>query len=130
MLLMTTEPSQACLIPVLLLSRDLFFIAKVKETAAAVNLEVTVVKGEERLRMALERAAGKGLLLIDLEKSGYELERLAELYTELALKGWRCLSFFSHVHDELCDRASQLGLGEVMPRSRFVRVLPEVLSSL
>ena len=113
---------------IILLSKDLFFIAKVKETAVALNLEVTAVKSEERLLAALEGAGNNGLLLIDLEKSGCELERLAQIYSELAGRGWKCLSFFSHVHDELCEKAEQLGLGEVMPRSRFVKVLPEVLA--
>jgi hypothetical protein len=117
-------------LPIVLLSKDLFFIAKVKETAVALSLEVTAVKSEERLLAAVQASSAAGLLLIDLEKSGCELERLAQIYSELAGKGWKCLSFFSHVHDELCEKAEQLGLGEVMPRSRFVKVLPEVLARL
>jgi hypothetical protein len=113
---------------IVLISKDLFFIAKVKETAVALSLEVTAVRSEERLLSALEGAVGAGLLLIDLEKSGCDLERLAQVNSELAGRGWKCLSFFSHVHDELCEKAEQLGLGEVMPRSRFVKVLPQVLA--
>jgi hypothetical protein len=45
-------------------------------------------------------------------------------------KGWKVVSFFSHVHGDTAENAVSLGLGEVMPRSKFVRVLPELLASL
>jgi hypothetical protein len=45
---------------------------------------------------------------------------------KLVAQGWRVVSFFSHVHEEVAGEAVELGLGEVMPRSKFVRVLPSL----
>ena len=116
---------------IVLVSKDLFFISKVKEVAASFGKTVLVVKSEAKLNeLSAAAASGGGLLLIDLEKSAVALEVIAAVYSGLASRGWRALSFFSHVHDEVADRAEELGLGQVMPRSRFVKVLPEVLGSL
>jgi len=121
---MTAPPS------ILLLTKDLLFITKVKEVARATGCEVRVVKGWTGLDEALSVHTDPGLLMLDLEKAIAPLEQLAERVRELVGGGWRCVSFFSHVHDELEGRARELGLGEVMPRSRFVKVLPELLGSL
>ena len=116
---------------IVLISRDLIFISKVKEVAASLGKTVAVVKSEAKLHeLRAGGALGCGLLLIDLEKSPVGLEAIAAVCKRLTQQGWRALSFFSHVHDEVSLRAEELGLGEVMPRSRFVKVLPEVLSSL
>jgi hypothetical protein len=115
---------------IILLSKDLFFISKVKEVAASVGRVVVVAKSIGALREATTEGTLPGVMLMDLEKSGVPLEELAGVFSELTLNGWRGVSFFSHVHDAVGDRAKELGLGEVMPRSRFVKVLPEVLSSL
>jgi hypothetical protein len=124
---------------IILISKDLIFISKVREVAASFGKAVVVIKSEAKLNelSAVGTSAGTsvgasagGLLLIDLEKSGIALESISAVHAVLAQKGWRALSFFSHVHDEVATRAEELGLGQVMPRSRFVKVLPEVLSSL
>lgn len=113
-----------------LVSKDLIFISKVREVAASLGKTVVVVKSEGKLKELSGAVTSPGVLLIDLEKSGIALEAIAATYLGLAERGWRAFSFFSHVHDQVSARAEELGLGEVMPRSRFVKVLPEVLGSL
>lgn len=108
----------------ILVSSDLMFISKVKEAAAAVQGEVKVARSMQALEQAIAAATEPGALMIDLEKSGVPREALAEPVARLIGAGWRVVSFFSHVHEEVAGEAEALGLGEVMPRSKFVRVLP------
>lgn len=115
---------------IVLVSKDLIFISKVKEVAGSFGKSVVVVKSEAKLNDLAAAVASPGLLLIDLEKNDIALATIGIVYSQLVSRGWRALSFFSHVHDEISLQAEELGLGEVMPRSRFVKVLPEVLSSL
>lgn len=113
-----------------LLSRDLLFITKIKEVAAAQQRELVVAKSESALHEALSGATAPGVVLVDLEKTPLPLEVIRGALTEPGREGWRCVSFFSHVHLETGDSARELGLGEVMPRSKFVHLLPHLLSSL
>ena len=108
----------------ILVSSDLMFISKVKEVAAAAQGQVRVVRSMQALEQAIAEAGEPGALMIDLEKSGVPRESLTEPVTGLISRGWKVVSFFSHVHEELAGEAERLGLGEVMPRSKFVRVLP------
>jgi hypothetical protein len=110
----------------ILVSGDLMFISKVKEVARASGGEVTVARSEAALEKAQRDCPDVTALLIDLEKSGIPLEALSPRVATLSQQGWRIVSFFSHVHEELAHRALELGLGEVVPRSKFVKLLPDV----
>jgi hypothetical protein len=115
---------------VVLLSRDLMFSSRVKEVAASTQAEAVVARSEEALQAAIagllpER---RGLLLVDLEKSPLSLERTQQVVESLNPGSWRCISFYSHVHVDTATQAKERGLGEVMPRSRFVQVLPQLLA--
>lgn len=113
----------------ILISKDLLFITKVKEAAAASGARLVVVKSVEALREALLASPTGGVVMIDLEKCPMPLEALrSELPREVGVS-WRLCSFFSHVHLETADNARQLSLGDVMPRSKFVSILPDLLSS-
>lgn len=116
--------------PILLLSRDLLFITKIREVVSSGGQQVTVIKSEGALHELVDTAVSNGLLLVDLEKPGVEISKISPVWNLLLSRGWQCLSFFSHVHEELAVEAQNLGLGDVMPRSRFIRVLPDILSSL
>ena len=111
---------------VILVSGDLMFISKVKEVARASGGEVVVARSDAALDKARSECLEPSALLIDLEKSGVSLESLATRVAALSQEGWRVVSFFSHVHEELAHKAIELGLGEVVPRSKFVKLLPEV----
>ncbi len=111
----------------ILITKDLFFISKVREVAVALGSELSVVRSSTSLEAAIEGAAGEPLFLIDLEKPGIELPTLAAALAPHLAQGAPCASFFSHVHENVALQAAELNLGEVMPRSRFVKVLPELL---
>lgn len=118
----------------ILISKDLLFISRIKEVASVNRGEVQVIKSEDALRAAVaehcedqggDRSADRsGLILLDLEKSPLELETVKALVSALPLDRWRMISFFSHVHVEKAEQAKRLGLGEVLPRSKFVQILP------
>lgn len=110
----------------ILVSSDLMFISKVKEVASAAQGQVKVARSLAALEQAVADSSEPGALMIDLEKNTIEQEALVEVTRRLSPLGWRVVSFFSHVHEEVGDKAAKLGLGEVMPRSRFVKVLPSL----
>jgi hypothetical protein len=112
----------------ILVSSDLMFISKVKEAAAAAQGQVKVARSLQALEQAIGEVTEPGALMIDLEKTGIPKGDLREPVAKLTAQGWRVVSFFSHVHGEVAGEAVELGLGEVMPRSKFVRVLPGLFS--
>jgi hypothetical protein len=113
---------------VILLSRDLMFISRVKEVATSNQHEAFIARSEEALQSAISALMPeeRGLLLVDLEKSPLSLERTQQVVEALDPGAWRCISFYSHVHVDTATQAKERGLGEVMPRSRFVQVLPQL----
>jgi hypothetical protein len=113
----------------ILVSSDLMFISKVKEAAAAAQAQLKVARSLQALEQAITEAPSPGALMIDLEKSGIPKADLREPVAKLEAGGWKVVSFFSHVHEEVAGEALALGLGEVMPRSKFVRVLPSLFVS-
>lgn len=114
----------------ILISKDLLFITKVKEVAATSGAGLTIAKSEESLRNALATSPKGGILMIDLEKAPVSLDVVRDVLSAGGGADWRVCAFFSHVHLEVADMARQLGFQEVMPRSKFVSLLPNLLSSL
>ena len=110
----------------LLISKDLMFITRVKEVAAAKGGSVVVAKNEAAVQVAVSDLKGEaaGVVLIDLERSPIELGRVQDLISELPSESWRRVSFYSHVHVDTAIEAKARDLGEVMPRSKFVQLLP------
>ncbi len=108
---------------VVALAEDLFFIAKMKETAkqAGVSLETADTPA------ALAEAAkvdGTSVLIVDLNANG-SIEAIEHL--RAAGNTLPVIAFFSHVQAELAERARLAGCEQVMPRSKFSRDLPEIL---
>jgi CheY-like chemotaxis protein len=106
---------------------DLFFLAKVHETAkhAGVTLETTAT-GEQLLTAAA--ASPMALILVDLNaKQGAldAVERLCAANGQGAPR--RVIAFLSHVQTELAERARSAGCQDVMPRSKFTQNLAEIL---
>lgn len=110
-----------------LLSKDLLFISRVKEVATAKEREVFVVRSETGLTEALAGCEG-GVVLIDLERSPLSYQVVSQFISHLDTSAWRCIGFYSHVHREKADDALAAGLPEVMPRSKFVQVLPSLFA--
>jgi CheY-like chemotaxis protein len=116
---------------------DLFFQAKLQETAkqAGITLELATT-GERLLTAAAANPAA--LVIVDLNARQGALEAVEQLYRSGgpgdapgAQSGnpRRVIAFLSHVQVELAERARAAGCQEVMPRSKFTQNLAAILRS-
>lgn len=103
---------------------DIFFIAKMKETAKHAGVELETRGTADALAEAA-KTDGASLLIVDLNARGSieAVEKLRAAGITLPV-----IAFLSHVQVELAERARAAGCTEVMPRSKFTRELVEILS--
>jgi CheY-like chemotaxis protein len=107
---------------------DLFFLAKITETARHTGAELRAVS--DRDAFLREAAANPGAtLLLDLNARGKPLEALARIREDAAPLPTRrrVIAFLSHVQTDLAEQARAAGCDEVMPRSEFTMDLPRIL---
>jgi hypothetical protein len=108
---------------------DLFFQAKIQETARKLNVKVEFVKTEKDL---LERIGSNGdskpsLIIFDLNNaSAKPLSTIPKLKSKLK-KQTNIIGFLSHVQGELKVKAQEAGCDMVLPRSAFSQNLPQLL---
>jgi len=105
---------------------DLFFQAKLHETAklTGVTLE-TVTTGEQLVKSAQANPAA--LIIVDLNARQGALEAIEKLGTNAAGNPRHMIAFLSHVQTDLAERARAAGCQDVMPRSKFTQNLAEIL---
>ena len=104
---------------------DLFFQAKVVETAKHLGLDLRVCGTPDALLAEIAKQP-PGLIVVDLNARSEPLaaiERLPADAREIPL-----VAFLSHVQTELADQARAAGCREVMPRSLFTRNLATILA--
>ena len=107
---------------------DLFFLAKMTETARHTGVELkTVADGDALLREAAANPAAT--LLLDLNARGKPLDALARLGEQASPTAARrrVIAFLSHVQTDLAEQARAAGCDEVMPRSQFTMELARIL---
>ena len=106
---------------------DLFFGAKILETAQRLQVPLGLVRSPDEA-IAAARAARPGLIILDLNAQGCQpLETLRRLKAEADLADIPTLGFFSHVQQELKAAAAEAGCNRILPRSAFTATLPEIL---
>ena len=103
---------------VVVLVRDLMFSSRIAATARAANVPVKLLRDPA----ALAGAEGR-LLIVDLNQSGAIDAAVAWKARSLGT----IVGFVSHVDADTIARAKAAGVDRVIPRSRFVEVLPELL---
>jgi CheY-like chemotaxis protein len=104
---------------------DIFFQAKMAETARQVGVELkTVTTGDAFLAEAQQ--GGPALLIVDLNARQGAIEALERL--RAAGNQRPVVAFLSHVQVELAERARAAGCRQVMPRSKFTQNLAAILS--
>ncbi len=104
---------------------DLFFIAKMQESARQVGAQLkTVSTGPALVQAAADPAVT--LLIVDLNARAGAIQALEEL--KLAGSHKPAIAFLSHVQTELAERAKATGCEQVMPRSQFTANLGKILS--
>lgn len=104
---------------------DIFFQAKMLETAKQVGVEIRTCATPVALDAEIAKGAPQ-LVVIDLNAQANPLDAVARVRAkgaEIPLIG-----FLSHVQVDLAERARAAGCGEVMPRSKFTQNLATILS--
>ncbi len=117
---------------VLALVDDLFFQAKMTETARKLGVTLRTVSTGGALLKALEGAQDGGaggdlprLVVVDLNARQGALEAIEQLHR--SGNPIPVIGFLSHVQTELAQRAQAAGCQQVMPRSSFTANLSEIL---
>ncbi len=109
---------------------DLFFMAKIQETARKLGIKVAFVKNEKDTitdLLALPEEERPALIVFDLNNIN---AKPLTLIPKLKLKLKRSTSivgFLSHLQGELKVKALEAGCDSVMPRSAFSQTLPNLL---
>jgi DNA-binding NarL/FixJ family response regulator len=110
---------------VLALVDDLFFQAKILETAKHLGIAVRTSTTGDALLAEIAKEAPK-LVIVDLNARGaplHAIERVCAVAPGLPL-----IAFLSHVQTELAQQARAAGCTQVMPRSQFTRELATILA--
>jgi len=114
---------------------DIFFLAKVQETAkhTGITLE-TASTGEQLVKAAA--ASPEALVLVDLNARQGAMDAVERICAaggasinaaKTTGNRRRVIAFLSHVQTDLAERARAAGCAEVMPRSKFTQNLAEIL---
>lgn len=114
--------------PIFAFIDDLFFMAKVQETARKLNVKVTFAKSDKEV---IEASAASGekpaLVIMDLNHHTIKpLTMIPKLKTKFK-KETNIIGFLSHLQGELKMKAQEAGCDMVLPRSAFSQNLPQLL---
>ena len=110
----------------LLLSRDLIFTTKVRDTASALGVRIEVAgRGDRVLAVLLEKRPA--VVFVDLTANDLvTLEALREYRSVAGADVW-FVAFGPHVDGTRLEEARAAGCQVVLPRSRFAAQLPELI---
>jgi DNA-binding NarL/FixJ family response regulator len=110
---------------VLALVDDLFFQAKIMETAKHAGVEVRACATADALLSEIAKQP-PGLIVIDLNARSRPVEALQRIQS--GAPNTPVVAFLSHVQTELAAQARAAGCRTVMPRSQFARDLATILA--
>ena len=107
---------------------DLFFLAKIQETARKLGIKVGFVKADKEVLARLTDAGDRpSLIVFDLNNANAKpLTLIPKLRAKLK-KGTSIIGFLSHLQGDLKAKAIEAGCDMVMPRSAFSQNLPNLL---
>lgn len=108
---------------------DLFFMAKIQETARKLNVMVEFVKTEKEMNERIKQNGSEkpSLIIFDLNNANAKpLTLIPKLKTKLK-KATSIIGFLSHVQGDLKLKAHEAGCDMVLPRSAFSQNLPQLL---
>src|SRR5256884_5477319 len=110
---------------------DLFFQAKIQETARKLNVKVEFVKTEQDLTERIKQNGEEkpSLIIFDLNNNSVKpLTLIPKLKSKL--KKTSVIGFLSHVQGDLKQKAHEVGCDMVLPRSAFSQRSEEHTSEL
>jgi len=109
---------------------DLFFLAKIQETARKIGVKVEFVKGDKdsvaRILDAPD-AERPALLVFDLNNLNAKPMALIPKFKTRFKKAVSIIGFLNHLQGDLKMKAVEAGCDTVMPRSAFSQSLPNLL---
>jgi CheY-like chemotaxis protein len=110
---------------------DLFFNAKITETARKLGVKVAFVKNDKEAIAELtsheDEADRPGLIVFDLNNANVKpLTLIPKLKSKLK-KSTSIIGFLSHLQGDLKAKAVEAGCDTVMPRAAFSQNLPNLL---
>ncbi len=108
---------------------DIFFLAKIQQTARQLGLAVEAVQPDAlKARLEDENAAA---VLLDLNhRSGKAISLIESLKGGPSTRSVPVIAFLSHVQGELAQAARSAGCDRVMARSAFSQQLATILRDL
>ena len=115
---------------ILLFIEDLFFFAKINETARKLGIKVAFVKNEpDTLAKIVEAPEDErpSLIVFDLNNVAAKPMTLIPKIKSKLKKGTSVIGFLSHLQGDLKAKALEAGCDMVMPRSAFSQNLPTLL---
>lgn len=119
---------------------DLMFATKIKSTADAIGVALSVVRQVQAVTDAAK--AGANVVIIDLHAEGVDVIDVIKRIKSTDADGHVqqshgpatlgaepvVIAFASHVEADLMQAARAAGADDVMPRSRFASELPDLLT--
>ena len=110
---------------------DLFFLAKIQETARKLGVKVEFIKGGDKETVAkltdVPEAARPTLLVFDLNNLNAKPISLIPKFKSKLKKATSIIGFLNHLQGDLKMKAIEAGCDTVMPRSAFSQSLPNLL---
>jgi hypothetical protein len=109
---------------------DLFFLAKIQETARKLGVKVEFVKGEKEQVARIHDAPENekpSLLVFDLNNLNAKPMALIPKFKAKFKKAVSIIGFLNHLQGDLKMKAIEAGCDVVMPRSAFSQSLPVLL---
>jgi len=109
---------------------DLFFVAKIQETARKLGVKVEFVKNDKESLAKLtgvEEADRPALIVFDLNNAGAKPMTLIPKLKAKFKKSTSLVGFLSHLQGDLKAKAVEAGCDSVMPRAAFSQNLPNLL---
>lgn len=109
---------------------DLFFLAKIQETARKLGVKVSFVKNDKESIAKLTSApdeARPSLIVFDLNNANAKPLTLIPKIKAKLKRGTSVIGFLSHLQGDLKMKATEAGCDTVMPRSAFSQNLPNLL---
>jgi DNA-binding NarL/FixJ family response regulator len=110
---------------VLALVDDLFFQAKILETAKHLGIAVRTSTTSDALLAEIAKETPK-LVIVDLNARGTPLRAIEKVHA--GQPGLPLIAFLSHVQTDLAQQARAAGCTQVMPRSQFTHDLATILA--
>jgi len=109
---------------------DLFFLAKIQETARKIGVKVAFVKADKDIVSRLAdgpEGSRPSLIVFDLNNVGAKPLTLIPRLKSKMKRGTSVIGFLSHLQGDLKAKAMEAGCDMVMPRSAFSQNLPNLL---